>query len=517
MDVVIRTDASRVIGTGHVVRCLTLAEQLRTKGATVHFVSRLHEGHLCDVLEKRDFSVHRLAHSMAESAVESERSYDQWLGSSWLEDACKTSKIITSLSAKPAWLIVDHYALDLKWEKYLRPLVNRILVIDDLADRVHDCDLLLDQNLMEKMHTRYASFIPDSCSLLLGPSYALLQSLYPELHDCIPFREGKIERILIFFGGSDTSNLTGLALKALIGLQQTDIIIDVVLGRSCSNKKAIYELAHERQNINLYDSLPSLAPLIAKADLAIGGGGTTTWERLCFGLPSLVITLADNQKPIADILHRCGLLYWFGHDGEVTIDLFQQTLKRIFEHNLERDWSERCHRTVDGKGTERVATVMLLNERSSLQARRTRVSDEALLLEWANDPETRRNGFFSAVITPEEHHQWFVARLRDIERCFMFIIETQDGVPVGQVRFQREENGIYEVHYSLAKCFRGRNIGKEMLNRAITHFSLGKPVVTLVAFVKKENIPSQKIFQKLNFVLENECNQPILKYFLRTP
>lgn len=514
MNVVIRTDASNIIGTGHVIRCLTLAERLRDKGATVHFISRLHEGHLCDVLGQRGFIVHGLACS--QESEDSRRGYGQWLGVTWQEDALETSRIIANITIKPAWLVVDHYALDLQWEKQQRPLVERILVIDDLADRPHDCDFLLDQNLVEQMDTRYTGLLPDSASILLGPLYALLQPLYAKLHDCIPLREGIIRRILVFFGGADTSNLTGLALEALMRLQRTDIVIDVVLGRNCPHKKAIHRRAQGNENINLYESLPSLAPLMVKADLAIGGGGATTWERLCLGLPSLVITLADNQKPIADILHRRGLLYWLGHDGEVTLDLLEQTLRRIVEENLERDWSKRCRKTVDGKGTQRIATLMLLNGMSPLQARRVRVTDEALILDWANDRETRMNGFCSEAISPEVHHHWFNSRLRDIEGCFMCIVESEDGIPVGQVRFARAESEIYEVHYSLAKYFRGRNVGLEMLKTGMQYFLEGKNGVTLLACVKKENIPSQKIFQKLKFVLLNENSQSeILKYQLQ--
>jgi len=261
-----------------------------------------------------------------------------------------------------------------------------------------------------------------------------------------------------------------LVLEALINLLRSEIVIDVVLGRSCPHEEAIFSLVQGNQNINLYGGLPTLAPLMAKADLAIGGGGTTTWERLCLGLPSLVITLADNQKPIVDILHRRGLLYWLGHSREVTLDLLQHTLKGIIESNLEKDWSERCRQIVDGKGTQRIATLMLLNGKSSLQARRTRVADETLILDWANDRETRMNGFCSEAISPEVHHHWFNSRLRDIEGCFMCIVESKDGVPVGQVRFQRTEGEIYEVHYSLAKCFRGRNIGHEMLKTGMQYF-----------------------------------------------
>jgi UDP-2,4-diacetamido-2,4,6-trideoxy-beta-L-altropyranose hydrolase len=320
MLIVFRTDASLDIGTGHVIRCLTLAEKLKDNGALVHFVCRTHEGHLCSLIEQRGFTVSRLSVTTTDPVVDVEHSHRHWLGSSWQEDAHDTSEILSSLDAKPAWLVVDHYALDHQWQKQQRALVDHLLVIDDLADREHDCDLLLDQNLVENFQHRYVGLAPDYCSFLLGPQYALLQPIYAELHDCTPCREGSVKRVLVFFGGADTANLTGLALKALMELEEVDVMVDVVVGRTCPHKKLIYEMAQNSQNVRVHDSLPSLAPLIAQADLAIGGGGTATWERLCLGLPSLVITLADNQKPIADILHRLGLIYLVGHIGDVKID-----------------------------------------------------------------------------------------------------------------------------------------------------------------------------------------------------
>jgi len=470
MQIVFRTDASLNIGTGHVIRCLTLAEQLRNNGAEIHFICRTHDGHLCTLIEQRGFKVFRLPVTASEAIAGKGQSHTHWLGTSWQKDAQETSEIISSLCEKPTWLVIDHYALDHQWQRKQRALVDRILVIDDLADRAHDCDLLLDQNLLDNFQQRYAGLVPDSCSVLLGPQYALLQPIYDELHDRIPFREGPVKRVLVFFGGADVENITGMTLKALIDLKKKDIVVDVVLGHSCPHKQLIYQVAQNRKNINVHSSLPSLAPLIAHADLAIGGCGTATWERLCLGLPSLVITLADNQKQIADILHRLKLIHLVGHIDKVKIEFLQQILEKFVLQNVEQGWSERCQITVDGKGTPRVAASILTNSQTMLQARRAKVSDEAQLLEWTNDPETRRNGFSVATVTPEEHHQWFITRLRDIEGCFIFIVENLDGVPVGQVRFQRDEEDIYEIHYSLAKCFRGRKIGKHMLETTLNHF-----------------------------------------------
>ncbi len=223
MYVVFRTDASHTIGTGHTIRCLTLAKALRESGAQILFICREHEGDLCNHIEEQGFAVHHLSSPREDFISEYAPAHAAWLGATWQEDADATVAAITSLQIKPDWLIVDHYGIDQRWEDVLRPLVDRIMVIDDLADRHHDCDLLLDQNLILDMESRYGDLVPDDCTLLLGPDYALLQPIYAELHDRIPPREGSIRRILISFGGADSNNLTGRALEAFISLNRPDI------------------------------------------------------------------------------------------------------------------------------------------------------------------------------------------------------------------------------------------------------------------------------------------------------
>ena len=310
LQIVFRTDASPTIGTGHVMRCLTLAGALVEKGAEVSFICREHAGHLCDLIEAQGFRVYRLPAPDSDFEAGRTPAHAAWLGATWQEDAGQTGAVIKTLGARPDWLVVDHYALDSRWERALRPLVGRIFVIDDIADRDHDCDLLLDQNLFADMQTRYADKVPADCRLLLGPEYALLQPIYAELHDRIPPREGPIRRILISFGGADRDNLTGRALVAFLGLNRPDIDVDVVISGSSPYASEIRALVAGRTNIHLHSNLPTLAPLMTRADLAIGAAGITSWERLCLGLPALVVTLAENQRPFAEELQPLWLVRW---------------------------------------------------------------------------------------------------------------------------------------------------------------------------------------------------------------
>jgi len=503
--IIIRTDASTAIGTGHVMRCLTLAGVLRDRGASVSFICREHDGHLCDRIEEQGFIVHRLR--KGPDPVSPSPAFDPyhtpWLGVSWEEDAEETNQIISMLDKKPDWLIVDHYALDERWEKHLRPYVSRIFVIDDLADRVHDCDLFLDQNLVEGMETRYNDKVPSTCGKMLGPKYALLQPIYAELHDRIPPREGPIRRILIFFGGVDQNNLTGIALSAVMELNHPDIEVDVVISEKSPFYNTIRDQATGRPGIILHSNLPSLAPLIAKADLAIGASGTTSWERLCLGLPTVVITTAENQKAIAHGLKEQGLVIWLGHADTITAKMIRDSISKLLSRRDIRDWSSQCSQRVDGLGVMRVFTALTISPDTALHVRRAKLSDEKILLSWANDPLNRKNSFTLDEISPDRHHQWFYDKLRDVENVFLYIVESEDKVPIGQVRFERKCE-IWEIHYSLATEFRNRGVGRSLLKAGLCTFRKEHEGVIILGRVKEENTPSCKVFESLNFSAKSD-------------
>ena len=354
MNAVFRADASHIIGHGHVMRCLTLARALRECDVGVSFVCREHKGHLCELIEEEGFTVRRLPVPTATSKVGKAPLHAAWLGVTWQEDARQTSKGIESGGHKPDWLVVDHYALDSRWESALRTSSVRIMVIDDLADRVHDCDLLLDQNLVAQMHSRYVNKVPAVCHMLLGPEYALLQPTYAELHDRLAPREGSIKRIFIYFGGADRDNLTGRSLSAFLSLNRMDIEVDVVIASSGPHAESIHRRVMGYGNIHLHSGLPTLASLMGKADLAIGAGGATSWERLCLGLPALVVTLADNQRPIAEELQKMGLIRWIGHKDKVTERMIKAALAESLTATFSHAWMNSLQKVVDGRGANRI-------------------------------------------------------------------------------------------------------------------------------------------------------------------
>jgi UDP-2,4-diacetamido-2,4,6-trideoxy-beta-L-altropyranose hydrolase len=480
MRVVFRADASLDIGYGHVKRCLTLAHALRERGDTVSFICASRPGDLRQLIRGEGVEVQTIDDSPV-----------------WSDDA-KQTRAALSGGGKPDWLVVDHYGFDAGWEKLLRGSARRLMVIDDLADRPHDCDLLLDQNLVGGMKSRYDGKVPAGCRTLLGPRYAMVQAEYARRHGQARIRSGKIERILISFGGADTSGLAARSLSAFLQLGREDVGVDIVVRAEQRDIGKIESIAGGKKNIRVHRDVPTLAPLMAEADLAIGAGGSTSWERLCLGLPSIVITIAENQRPIAEALQEAMLVKWLGGGSEASEADIAASLEDLLVSGLDGEWSARCLAVVDGLGVTRVVAALDEVDGEVLRARRAALADEAMLLEWANDPETRRNSFSRGPISAATHHTWFERRLRDEGGCRIYIVETDGGVPVGQVRFERGEAG-WEIDYALSREFRGRGLGRMLMRTGLESLAREYPAAPVVATAKKTNVASRRVFESLGF------------------
>jgi UDP-2,4-diacetamido-2,4,6-trideoxy-beta-L-altropyranose hydrolase len=355
--VAFRVDASLAIGTGHVIRCLTLADEMRThiKNVEILFICRAHPGHLQGLIEKRGYRVLMLAVGAAE---DSGLAHAAWLGDTLLNDAAQT---ITALDGcKPDWLVVDHYALDRRFEGLLRPHVGHILVIDDLADRPHDGDVILDQNYRPDQAGRYDGLVPKACRQLLGPEYALLRPEFAEARRKLKPRSGDIKRIFIFFGGVDASNETARAVQAFLALGRFDMTADVVVGAGNPQRGEIKALCDAHENMACHVDISDMAARMAAADLAIGASGTATWERCCLGLPSLVISVAENQRAGAEALAGQGLIHYLGSAPDVTSgDILVAVNELMTNSAYYREMSEKCLLTVSPDGAARVLTALL--------------------------------------------------------------------------------------------------------------------------------------------------------------
>lgn len=328
--VYVRADASIKIGTGHVERCLTLANALRERGAVVHFICRTHTGHMADRIRREGHGVTLLPLSqepLADPVVDQQRKYESWLGASWVKDADETVQSI--LKAAPSWLIVDHYAIDARWERKVKDATGvNIMVIDGLADRTHDCDLLLDQTYSPEGGDRWKYLLPPGCQLFAGPQYALLRPEFIEARRTLRPRDGVIRRIFIAFGGVDELNATSVALEAVVALNRPDIAVDVVVGVANPHRSQLQARCQGLENAKLHVQPPNMAELMAAADLAIGGGGAMMWERCYLGLPALVVSIADNQIQQAAAVHAFGAVVDLGTYQQ---DISQKIVKVLSE------------------------------------------------------------------------------------------------------------------------------------------------------------------------------------------
>ncbi|MFM9879524.1 MAG: UDP-2,4-diacetamido-2,4,6-trideoxy-beta-L-altropyranose hydrolase [Burkholderiaceae bacterium] len=494
----VRVDASHRIGIGHVVRCLTLAKALRQRGGEVQFICRAHTGHQAALLQADGFEVALLPAPPKPPDITSEN-YSEWLGVSDQQDADETRQVLAKLFAEPLdWLVVDHYALDQAWERALRPCAQRIFVIDDLPQRVHDSDLLLDQGAFAGDAAAHAVRAP-SAKLLLGPRYALLHPAYAQRRKVGREPTLAVAKVLLFFGGTDPANLTGAALQALSAPGLTHLKVDVVAGPNNPHREQLAAQVAARPGTALHSPRPHLADLMAQADLAVGGGGITTWERMCLGLPALVVSLAENQRPTCEMLALQRWVAYAGHFDDISPACLAQDLMALV-HDTQRlnDLSQAGWLASDGLGAGRVAEALWPSTPADLTLRRARAEDAALYFFWVNDPAVRASAFEPATITWPVHQRWFAARLADpASRLYVL---TAAGLPVGQIRFDgvRQAGLPVRVDYSLDALVRGRNWAAHLVAAGLVCLRSEGPV-SLCAEVKAGNTASQAVFRKLGF------------------
>ncbi|RKD76527.1 UDP-2,4-diacetamido-2,4,6-trideoxy-beta-L-altropyranose hydrolase [Sinobaca qinghaiensis] len=329
---VIRVDASIEIGTGHVMRCLTLAEELHDDSYDVTFITSDHEGHLADFIQSKGFQVIKLKKPSKENSIKEELQHSHWLGTSQEVDAKGVLHAIAELPTIDL-MVVDHYAIDYRWELIIKDRAKKMFVIDDLADRYHHCDLLLDQNFYLDMEKRYEGLVDKHCTLLLGPKYALLRKEFKEAEKKLKVRSGDIQRILVFFGGSDPTNETKKAIKAIEKIDKKNIFVDVVVGASNPNKDQVETLVNKFPNMIYHCQVSNMAELMLNADLAIGAGGSATWERCYLGLPAITIGVAYNQMEILRAVEKSGAIINLGYSSHISIENLVEQIKSLLSNN----------------------------------------------------------------------------------------------------------------------------------------------------------------------------------------
>ena len=334
MKIVFRVDSSDQMGAGHLMRCLTLADELQQQNHKITFICRELTGNLISLIKYPVLVLPK------DGDFQSDDFYLNWLGAMQEQDARQTIEVIPK---NTDFLVVDSYALDEEWHQKLRYHTDRIMVIDDLADRHFDCDILLNQNLGSQKED-YQNKVPDNIKLLLGCNYALLRPEFAEFRNqALKKRKNtkEIKNILVSVGGSDTENLTYDILQSL-----DDFNVVVVLGETSPYNNMIKSYAKDR-NIEVVVNANNMAELMLDADLAIGAGGSTSWERCCLGLPTLLYVTADNQKEIAKNLEKLGAVR--------IVDSLKDDLQAILnDFNLWQNMSKQSKNICDGLGVQKV-------------------------------------------------------------------------------------------------------------------------------------------------------------------
>ncbi len=495
MRFLFRSDANATIGTGHLMRCLALAEALSAGGAECTFLCRA-EG-LGTLAQRIVAAGHQLLAlpERAGPADDDGPPHAKWLPAGQLADA-EACRAAIAGRAPSDWLVVDHYALDHRWQTAMRSVASRIMAIDDLADRRHDCDLLLDQSLIDDMQARYDNRVPQHCVRLLGPRYALLRAEFSSQGMRADRLPSAVARLLVMFGGADTQNLTLRVVNQLAAIAwegEVDVIAGPLYGQLAQLAQAVSRLARGR----LHAPADNVASLMRGADLAIGSPGVSSWERCACALPSIAIAQADNQEGIGRALGEIGAHFYLGRAETVTDSSLSASLSLLLANAAARKAMSKAAAAVcDGGGLRRVIA-RLSSPKLSIRAASS--ADAELLFGWRNDERTRRHSLDSRPLVLTDHLEWIERTL--VRPDVDLILACNDGTPVVCVRFDccetRARVSIYADPH-----LQGAGFGRAALLAALDWLRQKRPeVVQTCAEVLPDNSASHALFASAGYYL----------------
>jgi len=508
LKIVIRVDASIQIGVGHVMRCLTLAKELKKNGADVLFVCRDYPGHLQDVIQKKGFIVKLLLIPKTEyKKQENDPEYAPWLGVSWEQDVEETKEFLGNEIVD--WLIVDHYGIDFRWHDSFRRHTKNIMVIDDLADRKLNCDVLLDQTY-GRVKDAYASIVPEQSQLLLGTDYALLRPEFVQLRLKAMEKRKKtmtIKRIVVSMGSMDPNNLTSQVLAGLTKVEwEEKPIVDVVLGSRAPKLKSVIDQSKGQiLDINILQDVENMSELMLDADLAIGAGGTTSWERCCLGLPSLLVQLAENQKQVIAELVKAGAARSISN-SDIENGIIRECNDLQKNSIAMSELSINALRIVNGQGAQLIAIRMkpdLAQDGSHVTIRNAYMSDADIIYQWQLDPNTRK--YFHNAEKPqyEDHVDWLENKLAEPVSFFYIIEHNNNAAGVLRLDYQGiTQNIVYIVSIYIAPDYYQQGLGATALNYANLLFDENE----LHAEILEDNVASKKIFMRSGYIKDSEQN-----------
>lgn len=474
-------DASPEIGAGHVMRCLALADTLGGLGWNCAFVTG----------PATCATVPALANSGHQLKIVS-LPLSEW--PAWLAKA---------FDAVPEWLIVDHYGIDAPFELACRIAARNILVIDDLANRLHDCDVLLDQG-PGRRDSDYANLVPRQAQILTGPGYALLRPAFGAYRDQTPIPAiDSRGAICVGFGASDVANATMLALAA-VAKSGFGGVVDVIVGASAPLRdEVVRQTASLDLATRVHIDVANPIPILVASRLAVGAGGVSALERCCFGVPSLVTVAAENQRLTAAGLAAAGAADNIDHkDIEGTARCVADMLA---DPNRLKKMSIAGQVLCDGRGTRRVAMLLApetSNDGTVVRLRPATLDDEMSILKWQQFPETRRFARNPAPPDAAGHAAWLRETLSDPERLLNII--DCGGQDAGVVRLDRRSAigslPAFEISILVAPGHYRLGIGRAAL--ALARRLVPKAV--FLAAIHPDNAASRSLFKSAGYIADGD-------------
>ena len=486
MRIAIRTDASSDIGSGHVMRCITLARLLKSEGNVVIFVCRPQAGDLIDFIKSQNMNVISLGILESYSDPSHSADYIRWLQTSVRADANEFLSKIENIDV----VITDHYAIGREWHRLVRGALScKIIAIDDLVCE-HDADLVLDQTLGRKCQE-----YKGKARVLAGSSYALLRPNFALMREKAYLRSAPAPqqvRVLLSMGGVDKPNATLSALKLLSKIQ--NLTITVLLGKRSPHYKKVVSYCSQLNNVRHLDFVEDMAELMLDHDLAVGAPGSTSWERACLGLPCIVIPLAENQFEIASKLQV--------NNAVIVVNLYE--LQSKFSDGIDRimsKWDEYVQANLslcDGLGIYR----FLMEFQRLCEPKKyrydlieARKEDIEIVYSWQSDPLTRQYALNPKVPSWEHHQEWMLEKIADVTNYFYIITDTKDQNKVAVVRLDRLGQGLYVVSIYVDS----KSYGKGIAQAALIIIDKLHPHITIQAAVLSQNLASQRLFEKANY------------------
>jgi UDP-2,4-diacetamido-2,4,6-trideoxy-beta-L-altropyranose hydrolase len=488
MRIAFRVDASVEMGTGHMRRCLSLAAAVQQGGGEVVFVTRSNSL----LIPQTPFEQVYLAPAAHAARVEQDDPpHAHWLTAGWAVDAAETA---TALAAwQPDWVVTDHYGIDARWHNHVRgALTCRMAAIDDLGDRRHGVDALIDHNWHHDHREKYHGLLPEQCHILGGPKYAMLGQTYAMAPRYIFFPE--VRSIGVFLGGTDHLDQTSVVLDCIASAEFAGSV-EIATTSSNPNLAKLQARVGADDSLSLLLDAPDLAAFFARHDLQVGAGGGATWERFCIGAPSILISFAHNHDsvliPLGEQQVAAVLPY-----GWMKEELARAIARFIKDAELRRHMVSQSRAMVDGRGAERSAVALLGKGAQVIDIRAVQLGDAKFMYDCRNHPLIRSVSRQTQEIDYDAHVQWLEQSLKREDRIIL-IGQTLDGTPLGVVRFDCIAEGEFEVSIYIDPERSGQGLGGRLLRHAEESFArkCNSPV-DILAVTMPGNVASERLFIK---------------------